>query len=386
MKKFFIGLVFLALLPLSVHAVYVNGYYRSNGTYVNGYERTAPDGNPYNNYSYPGNYNPNTGTITGGSASSYLDNYYKNSSGSSGYSYVPSTPTCPSFSSYDSVSGSCKCVSGYVIDKYGSCSSGTSVCYQKYGYGSTFDYSSKSCKCSYGYQFDADNQCVTNQTYCTNNFGYGAEYNSLKDGCYCRSGYSFNSVTERCVLQTVAYTPPTVDYSSLCKVSFGDKSYGDKDYCYCQSGYEFVTNSLGSKKCALKEYTTPVSATITNSSKSSGDSVCKVTYGENSFSHLTNNLCYCSLGSEWNSTLTKCIVGGKGLISQPVKKGMSGANVVNLKNFLAVKGYYSKKVVGSYDSELVVALSNFQKDTNLPSTGSVDYPTLGKINNFILGK
>ena len=44
----------------------VNGYYRSNGTYVQPYQRTAPDGVRSNNYSYPGNYNPNSGRTTGG--------------------------------------------------------------------------------------------------------------------------------------------------------------------------------------------------------------------------------------------------------------------------------------------------------------------------------
>ena len=32
--------------------VYVRGYTRDNGTYVQPHYRSAPDGNPYNNYSY----------------------------------------------------------------------------------------------------------------------------------------------------------------------------------------------------------------------------------------------------------------------------------------------------------------------------------------------
>ena len=66
---------------------YVNGYYRSNGTYVSGYYRTCPNSSRTDNYSYPGNYNPNTGRVTGGS-------YY------SGGSYF-TTPTY----SYPSYSG-----------------------------------------------------------------------------------------------------------------------------------------------------------------------------------------------------------------------------------------------------------------------------------------
>jgi uncharacterized membrane protein YdfJ with MMPL/SSD domain len=33
-------------------AGWVSGHFRSNGTYVAPYMRSAPDGNPYNNYSY----------------------------------------------------------------------------------------------------------------------------------------------------------------------------------------------------------------------------------------------------------------------------------------------------------------------------------------------
>lgn len=54
--------------------VYVNGYYRKDGTYVQPHYRSAPDGNPYNNYSYPGNLNPYTGRVAPGSPDTYLRN------------------------------------------------------------------------------------------------------------------------------------------------------------------------------------------------------------------------------------------------------------------------------------------------------------------------
>jgi len=41
--------------------VYVRGYYRSDGTYVKPHYRTAPDNNPWNNYTTKGNLNPYTG-------------------------------------------------------------------------------------------------------------------------------------------------------------------------------------------------------------------------------------------------------------------------------------------------------------------------------------
>ena len=60
-------------------SVHVNGYYRSNGTYVQPHYRSAPDGNPYNNWSYPGNTNPYTGKVAPGNPNTYLNNYYNTS-------------------------------------------------------------------------------------------------------------------------------------------------------------------------------------------------------------------------------------------------------------------------------------------------------------------
>ena len=83
----------LALLVLSFgilfaqSRVYVKGYYRSDGTYVKPHYRTAPDSNPYNNYSFPGNYNPN-GKTTTGNKSTYLKTI-KNSSSAA----IPVTKT-----------------------------------------------------------------------------------------------------------------------------------------------------------------------------------------------------------------------------------------------------------------------------------------------------
>ena len=41
--------------------VYVNGYTRSNGTYVPGHYRSSPNSNQRDNYSTYGNTNPYTG-------------------------------------------------------------------------------------------------------------------------------------------------------------------------------------------------------------------------------------------------------------------------------------------------------------------------------------
>lgn len=66
MKTLFFGILtvlFLATSSLVSYSrdVFVNGYYKSNGTYVNSYHRSAPDGNTFNNWSTKGNVNPYTG-------------------------------------------------------------------------------------------------------------------------------------------------------------------------------------------------------------------------------------------------------------------------------------------------------------------------------------
>lgn len=62
MKKFLLLFITLFLCGSCAFAdTYVNGYYRSNGTYVQPHYRTTADSNPYNNYSTKGNYNPYTG-------------------------------------------------------------------------------------------------------------------------------------------------------------------------------------------------------------------------------------------------------------------------------------------------------------------------------------
>jgi hypothetical protein len=72
-------LIIASFLSICVNDSYsqvsVKGHYRK-GRYVRPHQRTLPDGNPYNNYSFPGNYNPNTGRITPGNPETYLRNYY----------------------------------------------------------------------------------------------------------------------------------------------------------------------------------------------------------------------------------------------------------------------------------------------------------------------
>jgi hypothetical protein len=55
------GLIAGTALTAIAYDVPVRGYTRSDGSYVAPYIRSAPDGNPYNNYSTQDNVNPYTG-------------------------------------------------------------------------------------------------------------------------------------------------------------------------------------------------------------------------------------------------------------------------------------------------------------------------------------
>ncbi len=74
---YFIVMAILSFFPLDVDAkrVKVRSYTRKDGTFVKSHYRTPPDSNPYNNYSFPGNFNSNTGRYSTGNPSTYLENY-----------------------------------------------------------------------------------------------------------------------------------------------------------------------------------------------------------------------------------------------------------------------------------------------------------------------
>jgi hypothetical protein len=52
---------FIQLIGIASADTWVKGYFRKDGTYVNGHYRSDPDGYFWNNYSSYGNVNPYTG-------------------------------------------------------------------------------------------------------------------------------------------------------------------------------------------------------------------------------------------------------------------------------------------------------------------------------------
>lgn len=105
MKKLLFIIAILFTTALSFAQVSVRGYYRSNGTYVQPHQRTAPNYTRNDNYSTVGNVNPYTGkagtqprdsyTTTRTTSSNYSMPTYSNTS-----TYTPTyTPPVTTYSS-----------------------------------------------------------------------------------------------------------------------------------------------------------------------------------------------------------------------------------------------------------------------------------------------
>lgn len=165
------------------------------------------------------------------------------SSYSSDYNSYTSTPSCPLNSSPDILTSGCKCNLGYVSSG-GSCISGSSYCYDKHGYSSSYDMFDNSCGCSSGYAFDTSGQCVSLNSMCQKQMGYSSKYNSLYDKCECSYGYEIG-VTGKCEYKTATddyddysstYTPTAPASNTSCPVN---SSPGiDGKGCYCNDGYK----------------------------------------------------------------------------------------------------------------------------------------------------
>lgn len=123
MKKLLFIIAILFTTTLSFAQVSVRGYYRSNGTYVQPHQRTAPNYTRNDNYSTVGNVNPYTGkagtqsrdgytstrtistysTPTSYSSSSYSTPTYRSSYTPSTYTTPITTYSTPSYSSTQTI-------------------------------------------------------------------------------------------------------------------------------------------------------------------------------------------------------------------------------------------------------------------------------------------
>ena len=102
---FTISLLFSCLYSYA-QDVWVDGYYRTNGTYVDGHYRTPPNSTVDDNYSTIGNTNPYTGkqgTLPRGGGVQYTPATTYKTNPLSGLHYVPSQPVTSSISYEDRV-------------------------------------------------------------------------------------------------------------------------------------------------------------------------------------------------------------------------------------------------------------------------------------------
>ena len=387
MKKLLVASI-LTLLALtmqisSAYAVYVNGYYRSNGTYVNGYQRTAPDGNPYNNYSFPGNYNPNTGNITGGSVDTYLNNYYK-SSGSSYSSPIyssytssyptmpiaPTTPTCPSNSYLNGTS--CKCNYGYSVSG-GSCVSNDSQCQSQIGYNSSYDSLNNTCKCGYGYVIGNSGQCTNATLYCSAQMGLMSQYDSSTKQCECMSGYEYNGSS--CEYKQSSYN----DYSSYsssssntCPINSSINQTDNK--CYCNSGYSIdssKTSCMITAPATANTVTCPPGYTCTTDPSAPQIGDCPAGYT-------------CTVVKQSDTKAPSPVDVVYNAITRNLKVGDSGEDVGQLQGFLEEQGFLilpSGTNPGYFGNLTKEAVKSFQKKNNIPATGEFRLDMKSLLNN-----
>lgn len=313
------------------------------------------------------------------------------------YSYpsysTPTIPDCPLMSSYDSISGSCKCYAGYVVSNtsFGtqSCVSGNSFCWNKYGYHSSYSSYDKSCSCDSGYEFDSSEQCVSSSEKCTNDSGSAARYNSLSKRCECSYGYVMvggNCVVEEKTCPTNSY----LDYNDKCSCNAGYEVNSDKSACIKKCGSN--ETRIGSQ-CLCKD-----GFVLNNGACISHTQNCMLSFGVHSYG--TKNInglpdtssCYCDPGYEWNQGQTDCIkqiVKVDSSIENKVKKDIfksglkinsKGADVKRLQIRLGKEKVFNGKTDGVYGKITEKAVKDYQKKNKLKATGRVDEATRKKLN------
>jgi len=146
------------------------------------------------------------------------------------------TPTCPLFSSYNSLTGSCECDYGYIAYG-GECISTNQYCNKILGYNSKYNSLTNKCECLYGYILDTSGKCTYADFVCHDKYGYHSRYESLYNTCECSYGYVFNLAGTKCISE---------DEACQEQFGFGAKATISGDKCECKSGYRWAGG-----KCAL---------------------------------------------------------------------------------------------------------------------------------------
>lgn len=233
---------------------------------------------------------------------------------------------------YESLSGSCKCMSGYVVDEdiFGnqSCVLADSICHEQLGIMSRYNSLNKTCECSYGYTI-YNGQCVSENDMCTSLYGYGARYNILTDLCECRSGYSYNG--SRCEYDSsngsyFDLTPTTPSFCPLHSTLHTDGS------CYCDTGYQVNTDKTSCAAITCQEHAILIGSVclcddgyiFRDGQCLSYTQDCQVVYGEHVYGikNDASSSCFCENGYQWNNQKTVCLLTeSTSSVTQPTLSG-----------------------------------------------------------------
>ncbi len=242
---------------------------------------------------------------------------------------IPTTPDCPFMSLYDSLSGQCKCMSGYVVgtDFLGneSCVSGDSECQKRYGYGADYDSLSGKCECRSGYLMSGG-KCIDDDEYCRDQLGSFSSYDSISDACKCDYGYIINN--DKCV-----------NGNSYCQNLLGLwSSYNSSTKkCECDYGYE-----LSGDTCVKKNNSNPIDYFFQTYNQNIN--TCPVNSSENS-----SGSCSCNTGYKADPTKSFCVK-----IDCPLNATLVGNSCVcDVGSRISVGGLYCEKITCPVNASLV---------------------------------
>lgn len=191
-----------------------------------------------------------------------------------GSRFFETRPTCPLFSTYNSLTQNCECNYGYVV-RGGKCISTSQYCRDEMGFMARYNSLTDACECTVGNIIDPiTGDCTSANIYCSREYGTSARFNSLTDKCECSYGYEF-------------YGGKCASLTSICesKYGFGAQYNSLYDQCECEAGY-FMDDDL---QCLL------------------GSTLCSEKYGLFAdYDHISEE-CECKSGYALSNDLGKCI-------------------------------------------------------------------------------
>jgi len=132
---------------------------------------------------------------------------------------------CPGNASFDELSQSCQCKSGYAMIK-NECMTMSQYCTDSFGANSSYDATNNKCKCDYGY-VAVSGRCINANLYCQDKSGTHSSYNSDSKSCVCEEGY-------------VLFENNCIDGDKYCRSKSGSNSGYDivSKACICEDNYE----------------------------------------------------------------------------------------------------------------------------------------------------